>query len=98
MQESSNPASLDVVAIGNAIVDVLTQADDEFLVRHGLSKGAMALIDEDQAAALSGDMGSGIEVSGGSAANTMAGLASLGGKAGFIGKVKNDQLGRCVHP
>ena len=94
MPESNNPASLDVVAIGNAIVDVLTQADDEFLVRHGLSKGAMALIDEDQAVALYGDMGSGIEVSGGSAANTMAGLASLGSKAGFIGKVKNDQLGR----
>jgi sugar/nucleoside kinase (ribokinase family) len=94
VSESNNSASLDVIAIGNAIVDVLTQADDEFLVRHGLSKGAMALIDEDQAVALYGDMGSGVEVSGGSAANTMAGLAGLGGKAGFIGKVKNDQLGR----
>ena len=94
MPDANNPASLDVVAIGNAIVDVLTQADDEFLIRHGLSKGAMALIDEDQALALYDDMGSGVEVSGGSAANTMAGVASLGGTAGFIGKVKNDQLGR----
>lgn len=87
-------SSLDVVAIGNAIVDVLTQADDEFLIRHGLSKGAMALIDEDQATALYADMGSGVEVSGGSAANTMAGFASLGGSCEFIGKVRDDQLGR----
>ena len=85
---------LDVVAIGNAIVDVLAQADDAFLVRYGLDKGAMALIDAAQAEALYGEMGSSVEVSGGSAANTMAGLAGLGGTCGFIGKVRDDQMGQ----
>ena len=85
--------SLDVVGIGNAIVDVLSQADEAFLVTHGLAKGSMTLIDGNRAKGLYAAMGPGIEVSGGSAANTMAGLASLGGKGAFIGKVRNDQLG-----
>jgi len=85
--------SLDVVGIGNAIVDVLSQADEAFLVTHGLAKGSMTLIDGNRAKGLYAAMGPGIEVSGGSAANTMAGLASLGGKGTFIGKVRNDQLG-----
>ncbi len=86
-------AELDVVGIGNAIVDVLTHAEDSFLEAHGLNKGTMTLIDTEQAEALYAAMGPGVEVSGGSAANTMAGLASLGGAGGFIGKVRNDQLG-----
>src|SRR5690242_15185146 len=86
-------ASIDVVGIGNAIVDVIAHADDGFLARHGLAKGAMTLIDEAQAQALYGQMGSGIESSGGSAGNTMAGLASLGGKGAYVGKVRDDQLG-----
>jgi sugar/nucleoside kinase (ribokinase family) len=86
-------ATLDVVGIGNAIVDVLAHADDAFIDQHGLTKGAMALIDETQAEVLYGQMGSGIEISGGSAANTIAGLAALGGRGAFIGKVRDDQLG-----
>jgi sugar/nucleoside kinase (ribokinase family) len=84
---------LDVVGIGNAIVDVLARADDAFLARHGLDKGAMTLVDADRATALYAAMGSAVEVSGGSAANTIAGVASLGGRAGFIGKVGRDGLG-----
>jgi sugar/nucleoside kinase (ribokinase family) len=83
----------DVVGIGNAIVDVLTHAEDTFLEEHGLSKGTMTIIDAETAEKLYGFMGSGIEVSGGSAANTIAGIASLGGKGAFIGKVCKDQLG-----
>jgi sugar/nucleoside kinase (ribokinase family) len=83
----------DVVGIGNAIVDVLSQADDAFLARHGLTKGAMMLIDAEQATRLYVAMPPGVEVSGGSAANTMAGIASLGGAGAFIGKVRDDQLG-----
>lgn len=83
----------EVVAIGNAIVDVLCHADEAFIQRHKLTKGAMTLIDAAQAEALYADMGRAVEVSGGSAANTIAGLASLGAKCGFIGKVKDDQLG-----
>jgi fructokinase len=85
--------NLDVVGIGNAIVDVLTHADDALIRHHGLPKGAMTLIDMARAEALYAEMGPAVEVSGGSAANTLAGLASLGGKGGFIGKVRNDQLG-----
>jgi len=85
--------ALDVVGIGNAIVDVLAHADDGFLASHGLSKGTMTLIDEAEAERLYGAMGPGIEISGGSAANTMAGLASLGGAGAFFGKVRDDQLG-----
>lgn len=90
---SPNTGSLDVVGIGNAIVDVIAQTDDLFLKDHGLAKGAMTLIDAARAESLYGVMGSAIEASGGSAANSMAGVASLGGKAGFIGKVRDDQLG-----
>ncbi len=88
-----NNRLVDVVAIGNAIVDVLSKSDDAFLERHGLAKGAMTLIDGARAEALYGAMGPAIEISGGSAANSMVGVAALGGKAAFIGKVRNDQLG-----
>jgi len=84
---------LDVIGIGNAIVDVLTQTDDGFLTTHGIAKGTMTLIDAARAETLYAAMGATIEVSGGSAANTIAGVASLGGKAGFIGRVKDDGLG-----
>ncbi len=82
-----------VTGIGNAIVDVLTQADDAFIADHGLEKGAMTLIDTETAEKIYGDMGSAVEVSGGSAANTIAGLASLGARGAYIGKVAKDQLG-----
>ena len=84
---------LDVVGIGNAIVDVLAQASDSFIEEQDLPKGSMTLIDMSRAESLYNAMGPGVEVSGGSCANTMAGLASLGGRGGFIGKVRNDQLG-----
>jgi sugar/nucleoside kinase (ribokinase family) len=83
----------DVVGIGNAIVDVLAHADDCFLAEQGLDKGAMTLIDNVRAEQLYGLMDTAIECSGGSAANTMAGLASFGGKGAFVGKVRDDQLG-----
>jgi sugar/nucleoside kinase (ribokinase family) len=85
--------SLDVVALGNAIVDVIAQADDAFLAAEGLDKGSMGLIDEDRAHSLYGRMAQAVETSGGSAGNTVAGVASLGGTAGYIGKVADDQLG-----
>jgi sugar/nucleoside kinase (ribokinase family) len=85
--------NLDVVGIGNAIVDVIAHADDEFLARHELPKGAMVLIDDARADALYAAMGPGLEVSGGSAANTIAGLAALGRATGFVGRVRDDQLG-----
>jgi sugar/nucleoside kinase (ribokinase family) len=87
------PTTLDVVGIGNALVDVLTSEPDEFLAAHGLVKGAMALIDTDRARALYDAMGPGTEVSGGSAANTMVGIGSLGGTAAFVGRVRDDELG-----
>ena len=83
----------DVTAIGNAIVDVLARADDALLVAHKLQKGAMSLIDAADAERLYGIMGPGREVSGGSAANTAAGIAALGGRCAYIGKVAADQLG-----
>ena len=86
-------AHFDVLGVGNAIVDVLAHADDSFLDTHGLVKGAMTLIDEDAASRLYAAMGPAVECSGGSAANTIAGLASLGGSGAFIGKVRDDQLG-----
>lgn len=86
-------ANLDVVGVGNAIVDVISTVDDEFIATHGLHKGAMTLIDADRATALYAAMPPGIEASGGSAANTMAGLASLGSSAAYLGKVRDDQLG-----
>ncbi len=86
--------ALDVVAIGNAIVDVIAQADDAFLAEHALTKGGMQLIDAATADMLYSRMDSAIEVSGGSSANTLAGLAALGSRCGFIGQVANDQLGQ----
>jgi sugar/nucleoside kinase (ribokinase family) len=86
-------ALYDVAAIGNAIVDVIAQCDDAFLEREGLVKGSMALIDPARAASLYDVMAAAIEASGGSAANTAAGIASFGGKVAFIGKVADDQLG-----
>jgi len=86
-------SSLDVLAIGNAIVDVLSREEESFLLAHGMPKGSMTLIDEARAETLYGAMGPGIEISGGSAANTAAGIASLGGRAGFIGLVRDDGLG-----
>ncbi|HEV2069789.1 MAG TPA: adenosine kinase [Acidimicrobiales bacterium] len=83
----------DVVAIGNALVDVIASADDAFLAEQGLVKGSMALIEPREAERLYRAMRPGVEVSGGSAANTMAGLASLGTRAAFIGRVADDQLG-----
>ncbi len=83
----------DVVGIGNAIVDVLSPADDAFLQQEALEKGVMTLIDAQRAESLYNAMGPGREVSGGSVANTMVGLAQLGSRAAFIGKVRNDQLG-----
>ena len=84
----------DVLAIGNAIVDVIARAEDDFLVALGMHKGAMTLIDEARARSIYDAMGPAVEISGGSAANTAAGVASLGGRAAFIGKVKDDELGR----
>jgi len=84
----------DVVGIGNAIVDVIGRCDDAFLAKHGAPKGHMRLVDVSTMEALYKDMGPGIEISGGSAANTMVGIASLGGRSAFIGKVADDQLGR----
>lgn len=84
----------DVIGIGNAIVDVLSHSDEEFLQRQRMPKGSMSLIDEQRAEAIYNAMGPVIEVSGGSAANTIAGVAMLGGTAAFVGKVKNDELGR----
>ncbi len=84
----------DVIGIGNAIVDVLARTEDDFLVRHKMPKGSMSLIDETRAEAIYAAMGPAIEISGGSAANTVAGVASFGGRAAFIGKVKDDALGR----
>ncbi len=84
----------DVLAIGNAIVDILARCDDAFLEARGLAKGHMQLVSAEEADRLYGDMGPAIEISGGSAANSMAGIASFGGRAAFIGRVANDQLGR----
>ncbi len=87
-------ASFDVLAVGNAIVDVIAPADDGFLAAQGLAKGSMGLVDAERSAAIYAAMRPGIEASGGSAGNTVAGVASLGGKAAYIGKVKDDALGR----
>jgi sugar/nucleoside kinase (ribokinase family) len=83
----------DVLGIGNAIFDVLVQTDDTFLTIHGMTKGGMALIDEARALAVYQAMGPAIEMSGGSAANTIVGVASLGARTAYVGKVKNDQIG-----
>ena len=86
-------AKYDVLGIGNAIFDVLVQTDEGFLARHGMTKGGMALIDEARAAAIYKDMGPATEMSGGSGANTIVGVAGFGARAAFIGKVKADQIG-----
>jgi sugar/nucleoside kinase (ribokinase family) len=84
----------DVLGIGNAIVDVLARTDEDFLRRHDMRKGAMTLIDEARATHLYDAMGPAVEISGGSAANTIVGCASLGSRAAFVGKVNDDELGR----
>ena len=85
--------SLDAVGVGNAIVDVIATVPDSFIDDHGLVRGAMTLVGADRSASLYDAMPSGIAASGGSAANTMAGVASFGARAAFIGKVRDDQLG-----
>src|SRR5260370_14540067 len=88
------PASLDVVGIGNAIVDVIAHADDAFLAREARVKGTMTLVDAPRAEALYQMMGPAIEASGGSAGNTMARISSLGGSGAYIGKLRDDFLGQ----
>ena len=85
--------NFDILGIGNAIVDILSFTDDAFLEENGFVKGSMTLVNEEQATAFYAKLGQTTECSGGSAANTLAGLASLGAKTAFIGKVRNDQLG-----
>ena len=84
----------DVLAIGNAIVDIIARCDDAFVSSHGLNKGHMHLIDADRSAALYADVGPAVETSGGSAGNTIAGVASLGGRGAYFGKVADDTLGK----
>ncbi len=83
----------DVVGIGNAIVDIIGRCDDAFLARHGAAKGGMRLVEADAVKSLYSEMGPAVEISGGSAANTMVGVASFGGRAAFIGKVADDEFG-----
>jgi len=85
--------AFDVLGIGNAIVDVISETTDDFLAEHGLTKGAMRLIDEEEASRIYAATGPSVEVSGGSAANTIAGIAALGGRACFVGRVRDDELG-----
>jgi sugar/nucleoside kinase (ribokinase family) len=87
-------AKYDVLGIGNAIFDVLVQTDEGFLASHGMTKGGMALIDEPRASAIYRDMGPATKMSGGSAANTIVGVASLGARAAYVGKVRDDEVGR----
>jgi sugar/nucleoside kinase (ribokinase family) len=91
---SMSSTQYDVLAIGNAIFDVLVRTEEDFLARHGMTKGGMALIDEARASAIYADMGQATEMSGGSAANTIVGLASFGARTAYVGKVKDDQIGR----
>jgi sugar/nucleoside kinase (ribokinase family) len=86
-------ATYDVLGIGNAIVDILARTDDAFLTQQGMAKGSMSLIDEARAAAIYKAMGPAVEISGGSAANTIVGVADFGARGAFVGKVRNDQLG-----
>jgi sugar/nucleoside kinase (ribokinase family) len=83
----------DVVGIGNALVDVIAHADDDFISQQSLVKGSMTLVDTDRALHLYKALGTAVEMSGGSAANTVCGVASFGGKAAYIGKVSHDDLG-----
>ena len=85
--------SVEVVGVGNAIVDVIGQVDDEFIAAHGLNRGSMTLIDEPRAEELTGLMSNTLKESGGSAANTMVGIASFGQSAAYLGKVRDDELG-----
>src|ERR1700731_505409 len=87
-------AKYDVLGIGNAIFDVLVQTDEGFLATHGMTKGGMSLIDEARAASIYRDMGPATKMSGGSAANTIVGIASFGARAAYVGKVKNDQIAK----
>jgi sugar/nucleoside kinase (ribokinase family) len=87
-------AKYDVLAIGNAIFDILVQTDEKFLATHGMTKGGMALIDEVRAISIYQSMGPATEMSGGSAANTIVGVANLGARAAYVGKVRDDQIGR----
>jgi len=87
-------AKYDVLGIGNAIFDVLVKTDEKFLSRHGMTKGGMSLIGEARAASIYRDMGPATEMSGGSAANTIVGIAGFGARAAYVGKVKDDQIGR----
>jgi sugar/nucleoside kinase (ribokinase family) len=89
-------ARYDVLGIGNAIVDVIARAEEDFLLKQAMRKGTMALIDEARAEAIYDAMGPAVEVSGGSAANTIVGVSSLGGRGAFVGKVKDDVLGRAA--
>lgn len=85
--------AIDVLGIGNAIVDVISREEESFITAHGLNRGTMTLIDEDRAESLYAAMGPGMVCSGGSAGNTIAGIASLGGKGAYFGKVRDDELG-----
>jgi sugar/nucleoside kinase (ribokinase family) len=84
----------DVLGIGNAIVDIISRAEEDFIIRQGMRKGTMALIEEPRAEAIYDAMGPAVEISGGSAANTIVGVAGFGARAAFVGKVRDDQLGR----
>src|SRR3984893_421541 len=87
-------AKYDVLGIGNAIFDVLVKTDEKFLRDHCMTKGGMALIGETRAASIYRDMGPATEWSGGSAANPIVGIASFGARAAYVGKVKDDQIGK----
>src|ERR1700753_2214911 len=87
-------AKYDVLGIGNAIFDVLVQTDEGFLADYGMTKGGMALIDETRAASIYRDMGPATKMSGGSAANTIVGIASFGARAAYVGKVREDDVGK----
>lgn len=93
VQSEAAPAKFAVVGIGNALVDVIAHAPDEFVDAQGMTKGAMTLVETERAVELYGALGTAVEMSGGSAANTMVGVASLGGRACYIGKVNHDDLG-----
>lgn len=87
----------DVLCIGNAIVDILTHVEEDFLIQEDITKGSMTLVDKENAQALYNKLGQAVECSGGSAANTAAGLAALGSQTAYIGKIRNDQLGNVFH-
>src|ERR1700686_5285670 len=85
-------AKYDVLGIGNAIFDILVQTDESFLSQHGMIKGGMALIDEARAASIYRDMGPAVEMSGGSAAKTLVGIANPGARGVFVDKAKDDEI------